>query len=679
MSFAYTDQPSVPPSIEAMIENQLAHSTNLDRDLELDNADHGRPSSVFAVRTPSKSQSPSKSRSLSETAPALSPSPNFRETLRRGSKDDHAIASEPKTPRRPDFLARGLSLQLPPRDMGVQSPGANYTTRAPLSPQLDRSNTYGTPVTVLPRRSRGLDFARACTNLHHSTLADHSSPDSSPTITQKGIAIPQRKAYGSISMDSPNMGASALWGQADRMGVSGSVGSVNMLGSGSSSSGDDEDDPMEPDDNEEPILSTPHVSKMNNTAINAFGISASPGAWPVSFSPGSTNLMHRQRARLRKERSRKSSSSASGHSSMASPNPGSPPPGKSWENKNGGYFAQGLTRQSTRSRRESLSMVANELHISSGNDSGDEATMPAPSTPGVVRRPVTRRGNLLPKTRAFGRIRAELFEESAPVDSEVRREAETMRQVRESEAPTTSTAQSSPALLPTVPGLDGPLEGIPEDSAMTLDNGAPAGKGLFGAFPLQASRASSVSGREYWDNFDSQSQMPPISFFPRQSSSAMSEDMNMDSPTVSTPSNSVYPTISNETQPSAREPSVSRASTPQPMVPPSAVDGLRKQKRRRDDDFDDINSFKRRAVSPGMSVQNSPILSQSPGQRGEWGAPPKTSREGSVGVGQALSGHAAGERSNSSGSTSTPSLGPKRVGLQGMVDTNDGLMKMSIE
>ena len=27
----------------------------------------------------------------------------------------------------------------------------------------------------------------------------------------------------------------------------------------------------------------------------------------------------------------------------------------------------------------------------------------------------------------------------------------------------------------------------------------------------------------------------------------------------------------------------------------------------------------------------------------------------------------------------TPTLGPKRVGLQGMTDTSDGLMKMSIE
>jgi hypothetical protein len=115
----------------------------------------------------------------------------------------------------------------------------------------------------------------------------------------------------------------------------------------------------------------------------------------------------------------------------------------------------------------------------------------------------------------------------------------------------------------------------------------------------------------------------------------------------------------------------------------NAVDGLKKSnKRRRDDDLDG-NSLKRRAVSPGVSVQNSPVLSQSPAQRGDsvWGTVPKADirRESSV---SGIGGHAAGERSNSGGSLlggMTPSLGPKRVGLQGMVDTSDGLMKMSIE
>jgi len=140
------------------------------------------------------------------------------------------------------------------------------------------------------------------------------------------------------------------------------------------------------------------------------------------------------------------------------------------------------------SRRESLSLFANDLHISSGNDSGDEGGN-LPQTPGVVRRVVTRRDNLLPKSRQFGRIRAELFEEAAPVDSEFRREAEIIRQVRESDTDLerpSNTAQSSPNLLPTVPGLDGPLEGVPEEgseSNMSLDGST--SKGLFGALDKQ--------------------------------------------------------------------------------------------------------------------------------------------------------------------------------------------------
>lgn len=93
-------------------------------------------------------------------------------------------------------------------------------------------------------------------------------------------------------------------------------------------------------------------------------------------------------------------------------------------------------------------------------------------------------------------------------------------------------------------------------------------------------------------------------------------------------------------------------------------------KRLREDDLDP-NYFKRRAVSPGLSVQNSPVLPQSPG----WWGTPKSSRELSTVPG-------GGDRVSSNGSNgsvnSTPGP-PKRVGVQGLIDTNDGLMNMSIE
>lgn len=626
-----------------------------------------------AVRDPQPMQTPqkSKARSFSDSTPKLEPSPKFREPT-KASKDDHTVVASPITPRRPDFLARGLSLQMPPRESPMPSP-AHFAARVPLSPQLDARNTYASPASLLPRRSRGAEFSRACTNLHHSTLPDHSSPDSSPTITQKGIKIPSKKPRAnSMVMDSPNVNGYGAWSNGGRTAPSSSVGSINMLGSEDSSSSSDELDPMDPDDADDPMIMTPQAAKTNNIFAGGAPIHNSPFA--NMFSPnGIPNFMSIQRARLRKGRSRKSSSSASGHSSLASPGgPASPPNGKGE-----GYFSREAVLRREGTRRESLSLFTNDLHISSGNDSGDEATT-MPQTPGVIRRAVTRRGNLLPKSRQFGRIKAELFDEAAPVDSETRREAEIIRQVRESDTDIerpSNTAQSSPSLLPTVPGLDGPLEGVPEEESegkMSLEGSTT--KGLFGTFGSLNTGRTSI-GTDFWNH--RLAQTPPPHSFHRAESSAVSEDMNMDSPIISANNGNDMP---------APDQSVnlgwtSRASTPQSMNPPTAADGLKKSnKRRRDDDFDE-HSLKRRAVSPGLSVHNSPVISQSPSQRDGslWGTAnsttiTKASRETSI------SGQSNGERSNSGGSMSmTPTLGPKRVGLQGMTDTSDGLMKMSIE
>ena len=340
-----------------------------------------------------------KQRSVSDSTPILSPSPTFRESC-RVSKDDHAVPTDtselPRTPRRQDFPSRGLSLQMPPNDLMSLS-STNTRSRGPLSPQLDTHETYGSPATVLPRHSRGLDFSRACTNLHHSTLADHSSPDSSPTVVQRSLMIPPRKPNNFMSLDSPNTSSNAMWptsGSLERTAVSSSVGSMSMLGAESSSSSSDEDELMEQDENND-ILTTPQVQKSNNqgaaTPFQAMTLSSPTTTWSGNFSPAAASLMNYQRARLRRQRSRKSSSSASGQSSLASPITASPPPMRD----NGSYFNKDYTVRTSASRRESISMVTNELHISSGNDSGEENSRQTPSTPGVVRRPVTRRGNLL--------------------------------------------------------------------------------------------------------------------------------------------------------------------------------------------------------------------------------------------------------------------------------------------
>ncbi len=173
-------------------------------------------------------------------------------------------------------------------------------------------------------------------------------------------------------------------------------------------------------------------------------------------------------------------------------------------------------------------------------------------------------------------------------------------------------------------------------------------------------------GLGFWNSFDERMRTPPPILIPRGCSSGISEDVNMDTPVSTTPQQS---------QTRAHQSNNSQFSTPQPLT--AAADSNRKcNKRMRDDDFDP-NFFKRRAVSPGMSLQNSPILPQSPSQReaGWWGLQPKSSRE-------TPNVHVIGERVGNGGSNSSTngSTGPaKRIGFQGMNDTNDGLMNMSIE
>jgi len=196
---------------------------------------------------------------------------------------------------------------------------------------------------------------------------------------------------------------------------------------------------------------------------------------------------------------------------------------------------------------------------------------------------------------------------------------------------TTTTTHSSPSLGPTTQDS---LGGIPEDDIME-----DISCGLSSSFKQHAMRNS--KGKDFWETFsDDTGRTPPPQFFPRGSSSGISEDLSMDHTSNSTPPSSFALPAAN----SDRNSSPSRSSTPQP----TAAEITRKvnNKRRRDDDFDPT-SFKRRAVSPGMSVHNSPIM-QSPMQRdmAPWGSRPGSNGE-------------AGKQ----GSTPGPA---KRVGLEAM-------------
>ncbi|KAK3074705.1 hypothetical protein LTR53_002648 [Teratosphaeriaceae sp. CCFEE 6253] len=682
------------------------------------------PHEAGATATPSKSRSFSDPPALPAT---LAPSPTFRERIRQGSKDDHAVPTTPRTrsnvsptSRRPDFLARGLSLQVP-ASLGMPSPAHFQQAAAPLSPKLDERDIYmqsqtlsASPATSLPRHSRGLDYTRACTTLHHSTTAEQSSPDSSPVITQKalGMPIPTRKgSVSSMMLDSPNVNGpgSMPWTSLapERSIVGSSVGSINMLASDSENSESDEDASMGGDDQEDPIFTTPHVQKLQNpSAATPFTGPQTPGgaaAWGsgAHFSPAQASLMRTiRRTRLPRtgRRSRKSSSSAdnSGYSSLASPRTGSPPPIRSIEGGaaavNGGYFP--WQTNAAKSRRESLAMGTDGLHLSSGNDSGDEASLTTPSTPGVVRRPVTRRGNLLPKTKGFARIRAALMEEAAPVDTEIRRESETIKQVRERDnsapdldleapRPGTATGASSPSLLPAVP------ESAQEDFGRDLDSDLSSGnKGLGIGVNFAAHASRNSGGVGYWNRFDpSMRTPPPPPSFPRQGSSGLISDMHLDSPAPAFVLGGPLPSYRRPRARSSASDASDAFTAPAPPSTNSAIASsgmnddvaIRKFKRRRDDDTD-IATIKRRAVSPGLSAGNSPVLTQSPslrngsGEGSAWGQPPEWKKESNGVVASSADqshGSLQAVRSSSGGSTTgLPASGligqGKKLGLQGM-------------
>lgn len=243
-----------------------------------------------------------------------------------------------------------------------------------------------------------------------------------------------------------------------------------------------------------------------------------------------------------------------------------------------------------------------------------------------------------------------LHEESTPVDAEVRREAEVIRQVREEDPDilqpsgpeATDTSPNLPASLPTGDSL----EGIPEDAVMGTESASNSERGGSGSFSKQAARLS--AGPEFWNAFDSGTKTPPN--FPPAS---VINDVDMNSPSLQSPN--IF-----------SQPSTQLSQGMNAPQPPSAADISRKinMKRRRgeDDPFESSSAFKRRAVSPGVSVHNSPIMSQSPAKEGLWGI--------SKGESNAATGTAPPAAGNAAGG--------KRVNFQGMSDTNDGLMKMSI-
>lgn len=240
------------------------------------------------------------------------------------------------------------------------------------------------------------------------------------------------------------------------------------------------------------------------------------------------------------------------------------------------------------------------------------------------------------------------------------------------EATQSTTAPSSPNLT-----QQDSLDDVADDELM-----GDITMGLSNSFKQHAMKNSKGKGKTFWDTFSESSSTggarttpPPAAFLPRGSSSGVSEDLAMDSPSlVGQVRLLAYILVYYNTD-------HAQGSQSNGAQQPSAAEITRRinNKRRRDDDFDPT-SFKRRAVSPGMSVHNSPIM-QSPLQRdaAPWGSRPG-SNGGDKGGSSAPSESGSTPGHISGGSTGAPRLkSTGRVGFQGMIDTNDGIMRMSIE
>lgn len=269
-------------------------------------------------------------------------------------------------------------------------------------------------------------------------------------------------------------------------------------------------------------------------------------------------------------------------------------------------------------------------------------------------------------------------------------------ETRFANAPTTHSAATTALSSPNLVAQDAALDEVADDMMMVDSAGGANPLGLAASnFKKQVIKNS--KGKVFWENFPDGAPPritpPPPSFGShRGSSSVMSQDdVSMDSPSASASSQNPFvlpgpaTTTSSSGGGTPQPQPLSQVSTNgttginPPVGLPSAIEITRRinSKRRRDDDFDPV-SFKRRAVSPGMSVHNSPIM-QSPLQRdmAPWGT--AGSRPGSVGGDTTGKSGGSGSENGSQGNGNRVGGAKGRVGFQGMVDTNDGITKLSIE
>ena len=292
----------------------------------------------------------------------------------------------------------------------------------------------------------------AGTSLHHSTLATESSPDSSPLASAHGggYPIPRGGSYYR-PLDSPIGYNHYHHGSSHAASSLGSASMLDYVSADDSDSSSDGDLDLDFDlMDTAPVSNTPAAAAAMTTASAASAAAAASAStttaatMATAMELAASSLLNHQKARFgarynnppRFARNRP----------MMTPSPVIQPHSPKFGGSNGGGNGGGNGGNGSASgsgsgfeyavRRNSISLGPSALEYEAydvadrapGDRAGDRPTDP-------VRRPVSRRGSLLPKTKNFQRIKAALIEEASPIELEVRREAEITRQIREEDSP----------------------------------------------------------------------------------------------------------------------------------------------------------------------------------------------------------------------------------------------------
>lgn len=229
-----------------------------------------------------------------------------------------------------------------------------------------------------------------------------------------------------------------------------------------------------------------------DTNSGSLGSAGHPSNATPMESAAAISLLNHQKARFGARLTSRRPSSSSRNRSMMTPSPIIQPTRTLMMGGNSGGYEYPM------GRRGSLTLGPSAL----------EYEIDRPEH-GVVRRAVSRRGSLLPKTKNFQRIKAALIEESSPIDLEVKREAEITRQIREEDGPHNCKSPQQTQLEGRPSTMESELANIGEEEGTESgDSTSQSTRGVAISFSKQAERHAS-GGFWFGDQMEGINGSPP--------------------------------------------------------------------------------------------------------------------------------------------------------------------------